>query len=222
MFALITAAFGVGNTTTNPSDLQPGFCADIPNFLLQLDADGVRRALTAELADNSVEFRTLIQLAGAEPAIDPDILYSSTRDYLVGMAPVWAPVLTFAVLAVLCWLPLCIGRCCAHRCCAPKETYRPGCGVLNWATFIVLSTALLACAITGVIAGSDVNGALDKMVCGAAALVEDAYVQFGKLSGTCPPTCPGTGFGLASAFVRMVTERGSIDHVVIPRAHTHY
>jgi hypothetical protein len=158
-----------------PSALQVAeYCGGQQGGLLQFDISGLQEAFS----ENAEAMRRIIQVAGAEPALEDGALVNEIRSYLMSLAPVWAPVLTFALLAAACWMPVFFARCCAHRCCAPREHAQPFCGLLNWVAFLILSLALVGCAVTGVVAANDANAAVDSMSCGFAGVVQDVYFLF--------------------------------------------
>jgi hypothetical protein len=163
---------------TNPSTLQVAeYCGDEQDGLLQVDISGLQSAFSA----NAEAFRRIIRVAGAEPPLEDGSLESEIRSYIQSLAPVWAPVLAFALLAAACCLPLFFARCCAHRCCAPRDKPWPFCGSLNWSAFFILSLAIPGCAVAGVVAASDANGGVDRMSCGFATVVQDVYLFFGEV-----------------------------------------
>lgn len=191
----------MASNSSNPSALQVAeFCGEQQNALLQFDISGLQEAFS----ENAEAVRRIIQVAGAEPALADGALADEIRSYLMSLAPVWAPVLAFTLLAAACWMPVFLARCCAHRCCAPRDEARPFCGVLNWSAFLVLSLALTGCAVAGVVAANDANAALDRLSCGFAGVVQDVWFLFDEVQNKAVSL--GQVLGSTSAALVQATE----------------
>jgi hypothetical protein len=105
---------------------------------------------------------------------DISVVLPIAQELAMSYIGVTVPWIAFAVIVILCGLPLCIARCCAHKCCRPaldpdsdvlKTLPTKRLKVTSVACLATLGLGAIVCAVIGLLAVMDIGPATMQPLC---------------------------------------------------------